>query len=111
MVLTAWEERQRAVELSKEEKLRAEAERAWADEEELVRENQFDEAWAQQTAIAMAKVKAQEKRSEFVAETYTPLEPHVFVPSGFDHYVPQQDDYDSELVLRDPTVHLSTTWR
>lgn len=72
---------------------------------------QFDEAWAQQMAVAVAKVRAQEKHPEFVAETYTPSEPHVFVPSGFDHYVPQQDDYDSELVLRDPTVHLSTTWR
>lgn len=60
--------------------------------------------------MALAKARAQEKRAEFVAETYTPLELHMFVPSGFVHYTLQRDEYDSELVLRDPAVHLSMTW-
>lgn len=60
--------------------------------------------------VTMAKARAQEARVEIGAETYTLSEPHVFVPSGFDHYVPQRDDYDFELVLRDPTEHLSVTW-
>lgn len=48
--------------------------------------------------------------ANFVAEMYTLLEPHVFVPLGFDSYLPWQDDYDPELVLRDPTEHLSVNW-
>lgn len=58
----------------------------------------------------MAKSRAQEARAEFVAKTYAPPESHMFVPSGFVHYVPQREDYDSELVLRDSEVHLSATW-
>lgn len=109
-VLTAREERQRAVELAhEEERLRAKA-------EELVRETeaaeraQEDTTWTQESAVALAKARAQVERAEFVAETYTPSKPHVFVPSGFYSYVPRREDYDSELVLRDPTEYLSATW-
>lgn len=70
-----------------EEQLRAEAERRRAEEEELVKEveeeeerAQRDVGWAQQMAKAWAQVHA-----EFVPETYTPPELHVFVPSGFEH--------------------------
>lgn len=94
-VLTAREERQRAIELAREEeRLRAEAKRARADEEDLEREAeaaeraQFDAAWVRETAVALAKARAQEAHAEFVAETYAPLEPHVFVLSGFVHYTP-----------------------
>ncbi|KAI8563759.1 hypothetical protein RHMOL_Rhmol03G0134000 [Rhododendron molle] len=40
-----------------------------------------------------------------------PPRPHLFVPSGFVGYKqPQQADYDLELVLRDPGVHIANTW-
>lgn len=61
-----------------EEQLRAEAERRRAEEEE--ERAQRDVGWAQQMAKAWAQVHA-----EFVPETYTPPELHVFVPSGFEH--------------------------
>ncbi|XP_058225789.1 uncharacterized protein LOC131334672 isoform X2 [Rhododendron vialii] len=98
------------------ERLRAEAERTRAEGEELVRETeaaeraQVDVAWARESAMAQAKARAQVTRAKFVAETYTPPESHVFVPSGFVRYVPHREDYNPELVLRDPEVHLSTTW-
>lgn len=96
--------------------MRAEVEKARAEGAEFVRETeaaeraQVDAAWAQESAVAMAKARALVEHVEFVAETYTPPEPHVFVPSGFDNYVPQRDDYDPKLVLRDPTEHLTVTW-
>lgn len=116
-VLIAREERQRAIELAQEEeRLRAKAERAGADEQDFVREAevaeraQLDAAWARETAVALAKARAQEKWAEFVVETYTPPELHVFVLSSFVHYAPQREDCDSELVLRDPEVQLLATW-
>ncbi|KAI8571881.1 hypothetical protein RHMOL_Rhmol01G0154400 [Rhododendron molle] len=40
-----------------------------------------------------------------------PPRPHLFIPSGFARYKPpQQTDYDLELVLRDPGVHIANTW-
>ncbi|KAI8560040.1 hypothetical protein RHMOL_Rhmol04G0223900 [Rhododendron molle] len=51
------------------------------------------------------------KRPEFPEETYTPPRPHLFVPSGFAGYKPpQQTNYNVELVLRDPRVHIANTW-
>ncbi|KAI8547621.1 hypothetical protein RHMOL_Rhmol07G0209600 [Rhododendron molle] len=48
---------------------------------------------------------------EFSEETYTLPRPHLFIPSGFAGYkLPQQTDYDTELVLRDPRVHIANTW-
>lgn len=35
---------------------------------------------------------------------------HVFIPSGVDNYMPRREDYDPEVVLRDPTEHLALTW-
>ncbi|KAI8534856.1 hypothetical protein RHMOL_Rhmol10G0129100 [Rhododendron molle] len=50
-------------------------------------------------------------RPEFSEETYMPSRPHLFVPSGFVGYrPPQQTNYDVELVLRDPRVHIANTW-
>ncbi|KAI8538356.1 hypothetical protein RHMOL_Rhmol09G0096500 [Rhododendron molle] len=50
-------------------------------------------------------------RPEFSEEIYTLPRPHLFVPSGFAGYrLPQQTDYDLELVLRDPRVHIANTW-
>lgn len=113
-VLAAREERQRQIEKAQEEeRLRAEAEGTSDDEQDLVKEAeraQADAAWAQESAVALAKARAEMTRAEFVAETYTPPEPHVFIPSGFDSYQLRWDEYDPELVLRDPTEHLSVTW-
>ncbi|KAI8547474.1 hypothetical protein RHMOL_Rhmol07G0198800 [Rhododendron molle] len=51
------------------------------------------------------------KRPEFSEETYMLLRPHLFVPLGFAGYrPPQQTDYDPELILRDPGVHIPNTW-
>ncbi|KAI8571978.1 hypothetical protein RHMOL_Rhmol01G0163000 [Rhododendron molle] len=59
---------------------------------------------------AVAEAGAME-RPEFSEETYMPPRPHLFVPSGFAGYrPPQQTDYDPELVLRDPGVHIANTW-
>ncbi|KAI8568229.1 hypothetical protein RHMOL_Rhmol02G0182400 [Rhododendron molle] len=50
-------------------------------------------------------------RPKFSEETYTLPRPHLFVPLGFAGYrPPQQTDYDLELVLRDPKVHIANTW-
>ncbi|KAI8572228.1 hypothetical protein RHMOL_Rhmol01G0181800 [Rhododendron molle] len=59
---------------------------------------------------AVAEAGALE-RPEFSEETYTPPRSHLFVPLGFAGYrPPQQTDYDPELVLRDPGVHIANTW-
>ncbi|KAI8568940.1 hypothetical protein RHMOL_Rhmol02G0239600 [Rhododendron molle] len=51
------------------------------------------------------------KHPEFSEEIYTLPRPPLFVPSGFAGYkLPQQTDYDLELVLRDPGVHIANTW-
>lgn len=71
---------------------------------------QVDAAWARESIVVQAKARAKVTRNGFVVETYTPLEPHVFVPSGSVPYVPRREDYDPKLVLRDPEVHLSTSW-
>lgn len=55
---------------------------------------QEEEAWAQEYAVALAEARLKETCTEFVAETYTPPEPHIFVPSGVDSYVPRQEHYD-----------------
>lgn len=60
--------------------------------------------------MALARARAQATRADFVAETYSPPEPHVFIPSRFDHYEPRREDYDPKLVLREPTEHLSVSW-
>ncbi|KAI8572908.1 hypothetical protein RHMOL_Rhmol01G0237500 [Rhododendron molle] len=110
-VLKAKEDRARAIEAS-EAAARAERERAGpgglvADveaEEKEVEEEQGSRVRAVDEAGAMT-------RPEFSKETYTPPRPHLFVPSGFAGYrPPQQTDYDVELVLRDPTVHIANTW-
>ncbi|KAI8559672.1 hypothetical protein RHMOL_Rhmol04G0191800 [Rhododendron molle] len=53
--------------------------------------------------------KARTPRTRFVAETYVPSEPHVFLPSGVESYLPLRGDYEAEQVLRDPDHHLSRT--
>lgn len=98
-----------------EERLRAEVEKARAEGAEFVSVTeavgraQVDAAWAQESAVAMAKARALVEHAEFVAETYMPPKLHVFVLSGFDSYVPRRDDYDPKLVLRDSTEHLAVT--
>lgn len=57
--------------------------------------------------LAESRVKG--PRAEFVAETYTPPEPQIFIPSGVESYVPRRESYDAELVLRVPEEHLAWT--
>lgn len=60
--------------------------------------------------MAQAKTRVPATHAAFVAETYTPPELHMFISSGSMHHVPQRDDLDPEIVLRDPEVHLLMTW-
>jgi hypothetical protein len=105
--IARWDEEQRLI---------REAEEAARAQEELVRETEEAERaqeegpGAYEVAVTWAEARRGEARAPFVAETYVPPEPHVFVPSGADSYVPRQSDYDAELVLRDPEYHLSRTW-
>ncbi|KAI8567922.1 hypothetical protein RHMOL_Rhmol02G0158600 [Rhododendron molle] len=109
-VLKAKDERARAIEAS-EAAERAERERAGPEglaadieaEERAVEEAQGLRVRAVDEAGAMV-------HSEFSAEAYMFPTPHLFVPSGFQAYKTQQPEYDSELVLRDPRVHIANTW-
>lgn len=58
----------------------------------------------------VAESRLSAPRAEFIAGTYVPPKPHLFVPSGVDSYEPRREHYDAELVLRDPTEHLSVSW-
>lgn len=60
--------------------------------------------------VTLAESIRQAPRARFVAKSYVLPEPHLFIPSGVESYVPRQDNYDTELVLRDPKRHLSKTW-
>lgn len=55
---------------------------------EVAERAQEDTVWAQESVLALAKARVQVTRDNFVAETYTPPELHVFVPSRFDSYLP-----------------------
>ncbi|KAI8559156.1 hypothetical protein RHMOL_Rhmol04G0151500 [Rhododendron molle] len=110
-VLKAKEDRARAIEAF-EAAARAERERAGPKglvedmeaEEREAEEEQGPRVRAVDEAGAMT-------RPEFSEETYMLPRPHLFVLSGFAWYKPpQQTDYDVELVLRDPRVHIANTW-
>ncbi|KAI8563675.1 hypothetical protein RHMOL_Rhmol03G0127700 [Rhododendron molle] len=59
------------------------------------------------TAVAEA---AAVRRPDYTAEAYTPPVPHLFAQSGFSAYTPQRSEYDDEIVLRDPLIHIANTW-
>ncbi|KAI8568463.1 hypothetical protein RHMOL_Rhmol02G0201600 [Rhododendron molle] len=110
-VLKAKEDRARAIE---EAEAVARAERERAGSEGLTADIEAEEREAEEAqgprVSAVVEAGAM-KRPEFSEETYTLLRPHLFVPSGFAGYrPPQQTDYDLELVLRDPRVHIANTW-
>ncbi|KAI8538462.1 hypothetical protein RHMOL_Rhmol09G0105900 [Rhododendron molle] len=110
LVLKAKEDRARAIEAS-EAAERAERERAGP-------EGLAEDVEAEERAAAKAqgpRVRAVDEagamtRPKFSADAYVPSVPRLFVPSGFQPYRPQQPYYDSELVLRDPRVHIANTW-
>ncbi|KAI8550652.1 hypothetical protein RHMOL_Rhmol06G0123900 [Rhododendron molle] len=114
-ILKAKEDRARVVEAA-EAAARAEreVERERAGSEGLAADIEAEEAEAEEAlgprVSAVAEAGALE-RPEFSEETYTPPRPHLFVPLGFAGYKPpQQTDYDPELILRDPGVHIANTW-
>ncbi|KAI8560174.1 hypothetical protein RHMOL_Rhmol04G0235600 [Rhododendron molle] len=115
-ILKAKEDRARAIEEA-EAVARAERERAGrerAESEGLAADIEAEEREAKEAqgprVSAVAEAGAM-KRPEFSEETYTLPRPHLFVPSGFAGYrPPQKTDYDLELVLRDPRVHIVNTW-
>ncbi|KAI8568369.1 hypothetical protein RHMOL_Rhmol02G0193100 [Rhododendron molle] len=113
-VLKAKEDRARAMEAA-EAAVRAEREA----EEERAREGlaadieaeERDAEEAQGPRVSAVAEAGALKRPEFSEKTYTLPRPHLFVPLGFAGYrPPQQTDYDPELILRDPGVHIATTW-
>ncbi|KAI8550660.1 hypothetical protein RHMOL_Rhmol06G0124700 [Rhododendron molle] len=109
-VWKAKEDRARAIEAF-EAAVRAERERAGpgglaADVEAEEREAEE----AQGPRVSAVTKAATMMRPEFLEETYTLPRPHLFVLSGFAGYRPQQTDYDVELVLRDPRVHIVNIW-
>ncbi|KAI8530163.1 hypothetical protein RHMOL_Rhmol11G0034100 [Rhododendron molle] len=108
-VLKAKEDRARAIEAAEAAaKAEREAERERAGEG-LAADVEAEEALGPRLS-AVAEAGALE-RPEFSEETYTPPRPHLFVPLGFGGYKPpQQTDYDPELILRDPGVHIANTW-
>lgn len=73
--------------------MRAEAEGARAEafvrETESAERAQEEEAWAHKHAVILAKSIRQSPRPQFVVETYAPPEPHLFMPSRVDSYVPR----------------------
>lgn len=113
-VVAAREERQRAIGLAQEdERLRDEVERARVEEEDVLREMEAAEkarAEAELPRQSVVTVAAATKRAAYSVTVYVPPTPHLFVPSGFATYRPRRTDYKAELVLRDPTAHISMTW-
>ncbi|KAI8555031.1 hypothetical protein RHMOL_Rhmol05G0142600 [Rhododendron molle] len=109
-VLKAKEDRARAIEASEAtERAERETERERARPGGLAAAVEAEEAQGPRVS-AVTEVGAM-TRPEFSEETYTLPRPHLFVPSGFAGYrPPQQTDYDIELVLRDPQVHIANTW-
>ncbi|KAI8559922.1 hypothetical protein RHMOL_Rhmol04G0213900 [Rhododendron molle] len=110
-VLKAKEDRARAIEASD---AAARAERERAGSEGLAADIKAEERDAEEVhgpRVSPVTEAGALKRPEFSEETYMPLRLHLFVPSGFAGYKPpQQADYDLELVLRDPGVHIANTW-
>ncbi|KAI8554993.1 hypothetical protein RHMOL_Rhmol05G0139200 [Rhododendron molle] len=109
-VLAAREARQRQIALAEEEERRQQEAEEFSRESEAVERAQEEEAWARESAMELAKSRPQVAHAEFVAETYTPPKPILFVPSGVNSYVARREDYGPKLVLRDPTEHLSVSW-
>ncbi|KAI8530044.1 hypothetical protein RHMOL_Rhmol11G0023900 [Rhododendron molle] len=110
-VLKAKEDRARAIEEA-EAVARAGTERAGS--EGLAADIEAEEREAEEAqgprVSAVAETGAM-KCLEFSEETYMLSRQHLFVPSGFAGYrPPQQTDYDLELVLKDPRVHIANTW-
>ncbi|KAI8572277.1 hypothetical protein RHMOL_Rhmol01G0185700 [Rhododendron molle] len=109
-VLAAREERLRQIELAEEE------EQLRRESEDLVREAEVAEkaheeaAWSQELGMELTKTRLQAARTLFTIETYMSPEPQMFVPSRVDSNVPRWEDYDPELVLRDPMEHLAQSW-
>lgn len=93
--------------------MRGEAERARVKREDVLREMEAAERakaeaeWPRRTAMTVAKATA---HATFLAAAYVPPTPHLFVRSGLKAYKLQQTDYEAELVLKDPTAHISITW-
>lgn len=109
-ILSAREERQREV-VAAEAAERAERERA--EGEEALRDMEAAErarAEVELPRLPAATVVAGMERAAFLASAYMPPTPLLFVPSGFAAHRPRRIDYDAELVLRDPEVHISRTW-
>ncbi|KAI8563789.1 hypothetical protein RHMOL_Rhmol03G0136300 [Rhododendron molle] len=113
-VLKAKEDRARAIEAAEavvRAEREAEGERAGEGLAADIEAEERDAEEAQGLRVSAVAEAGALKRPEFSEETYTLPRPHLFVPLGFAGYrPPQQTDYDPELILRDPGVHIANTW-
>ncbi|KAI8568376.1 hypothetical protein RHMOL_Rhmol02G0193800 [Rhododendron molle] len=110
MVLKAKEERARAI-AAWEAAEKAERERK--DREDLLQDMEAEERAAEEAQGPRVKVVAEAaamRRPDYAAETYTPPTLHLLIPSGFSAYTPQRSEYEDEMVLRDPQIHIANTW-
>ncbi|KAI8538523.1 hypothetical protein RHMOL_Rhmol09G0109900 [Rhododendron molle] len=109
VVMAARAARSREISQSdEEERLIREAE-ARAREAEPAERAQEEGPWTHEVAVTLANSLRELSRHEFVAETYTPPDPHVFIIRA-EGYRSLQKEYDEEEVLRDREQHLSRGW-
>ncbi|KAI8524909.1 hypothetical protein RHMOL_Rhmol13G0186000 [Rhododendron molle] len=106
--IARWNEQERLI---REQETAAKAHADLVHEAEVDEEREpGDRVWVAERAVAHAKARLGHTRVKFTPETYVLPEAHLFVASGIDIYVPLQDSYDDELVLRDPLHRISVGW-
>lgn len=76
-------------------------------EEELFRDMEREEEGLRVSVVDAVR-RALPSRPAFNPATYNPPL-HFFIPSGVEVYTPQREDYDADLILRYPTIHLLVT--
>ncbi|KAI8543231.1 hypothetical protein RHMOL_Rhmol08G0201200 [Rhododendron molle] len=105
--IARWNEQERLI---REQETAAREQGEFERETEAAEREQEEAVWVTEHAVAQAKTLSGNARATFTPETYVPPVAHLFVPFGMDIYVPLQDSYDNELVLRDPRHHVSVGW-
>ncbi|KAI8542702.1 hypothetical protein RHMOL_Rhmol08G0159400 [Rhododendron molle] len=105
--IARWNEQERLI---REQEAAAREHGEFEREAEAVEREREEAEWVTEHAVAQAKTLVGKTRAKFTPETYVPPEAHLFIPSGIDFYEPLQDNYDNELVLRDPQHHIFVGW-
>ncbi|KAI8550676.1 hypothetical protein RHMOL_Rhmol06G0126300 [Rhododendron molle] len=87
VLATREESLQQIARANEEERLMREEE-ALATETVTAEKAREEGAWAQEATVTLAESIRQAPRAKFVAETYTPPEPHLFIPFRVEGYLP-----------------------